>query len=235
MKVDTLFADIGYLLGKYDVFGAFLVNVRLTLWAGVLSFLFGVILMFMRVSPVSSLRRTAAGYINIVRNIPLTVIILGCSLGLWGQLGVELASRDSADFLTENGFRLSVLGLSLYTACFMAESLRAGMNTVPVGQAEAARSIGLGFGQTLRLVILPQAVRGSIVPIGNTLIALAKNTTVVQAAGVVQAASFMVTGIDQNANMIFAVFAIVAIGWLIVVLPIGLITTFLSKKLGVSR
>jgi glutamate transport system permease protein len=235
MRVDTLFADIGYLLDKYDVVGAFMVNVTLTLWAGLLSFFFGAILMFMRVSPISSLRRGAAAYINIVRNIPLTVVILACSLGLWGQLSVELASRDSPDFLSENGYRLAILGLSLYTSCFMAEALRSGFNTVPVGQAEAARAIGLRFGQTLRLVVLPQAVRGSIVPLGNTLIALAKNTTVVQAAGVVQAASFMITGIDQNANMILAVFTIVSIGWLIIVLPIGLITTFLSKKLGVSR
>ncbi|MCD7101354.1 amino acid ABC transporter permease [Pseudoclavibacter sp. 13-3] len=231
----NLFSDIGYLLGKYDVVGAFWVNVQLTLWAGVLSFLFGLILVSMRVSPVPSLSRGAATYINIVRNIPLTVIILACSLGLWGQLGIELAAKDSPDFLAQNGFRLAVLGLTAYTACFMAESLRAGFNTVPVGQAEAARAIGLTFGQTMRLVILPQAIRGSIVPLGNTLIALAKNTTVVQAAGVVQAASFMITGIDQNGNMIFAVFTIVAIGWVIIVLPIGLISTFLSKRLGVAR
>ncbi|MGO1316137.1 MAG: amino acid ABC transporter permease [Cellulomonadaceae bacterium] len=229
------FADIGFLFDKYDVIGAFLVNVRLTFWSAVIAFVVGSILALMRVSPVPSMQRAGALYVNMVRNIPVTVIVLGCSLGLWGQLGIELASRQSPTFITDNSFRLAVVGLGMYTACFVCESLRSGVNTVPLGQAEAARSIGLTFRQSVTLVILPQAMRGAIAPLGNTLIALAKNTTVAQAAGVVQASSFMITSIDQNGNMIIPIFAIVALGWVLIVMPIGLLTTFLSKRLGVRR
>lgn len=228
-------ADIGYLFTEYDIVGAFWVNVRLTFWAAVFAFLLGLVLVIMRVSPAGSLRRAAALYVNTVRNIPLTLVILACSLGLWGQLGIELAERGTPGFIEANSFRLAVLGLSAYTACFVCESLRSGINTVPVGQAEAARAIGLTFGRTMTLVILPQAIRGAIAPLGNTLIALAKNTTVTQAAGVVQAASFMITAIDQNGNMIVPIFLIVALGWVAIVLPIGLVTTFLSRRLGVAR
>ncbi|QTX06041.1 amino acid ABC transporter permease [Agromyces archimandritae] len=220
---------------QYDYFGAFWVSIQLTFWAAVFSFVLGTVLAIMRVSPVGSLRRAATMYVNTVRNLPLTLVILACSLGLWGQLGVVLASEESSDFISTNSFRLAVLGLTLYTSCFVCESLRSGINTVPVGQSEAARSIGLGFGQVMGLVILPQAIRGAITPLGNTLVALAKNTTVAQAAGVVQASSFMITAIDQNGNMIFPIFVVVAIGWVAVVLPIGLITTSLSRRFGVSR
>lgn len=229
------FADIGELLGSYDVLGAFLMNIRLTLYSAFFAFVLGTVLVVMRVSPAPSLRWAGAAYVNLVRNTPLTLIILGCSLGLWGQLGIELAGRDSGDFIATNGFRLAVLGLSAYTAAFVCESLRSGVNTVPAGQAEAARAIGLTFGQSMRMVILPQAIRGSIAPLGNTLIALAKNTTVAQAAGVVQAASVMNTMIEFRPDLMVAIFLVIALGWVIIVLPIGLATTTLSRRLGVAR
>ena len=78
------------------------------------------------------------------------------------------------------------MALSTYHASFVAEAIRSGVNTVPQGQAEAARAIGLGFGPTLREVILPQAYRGAIAPLGNTVIALTKNTTVVATIGVAE-------------------------------------------------
>ena len=92
----------------------------------------------MRISPVPSLRWAGSTYVTLLRNTPLTIIIVFCVLGLWGQLGVTLSS----DFQT-NFFRLAVLGLSVYHAAFVCEALRSGVNTVPVGQAEAARAIGL--------------------------------------------------------------------------------------------
>ena len=229
------FADIGELLSGYDVLGAFLMNIRLTLYSAFFAFVLGTVLVVMRVSPAPSLRWAGAAYVNLVRNTPLTLIILGCSLGLWGQLGIELAGRDSGNFIATNGFRLAVLGLSAYTAAFVCESLRSGINTVPAGQAEAARAIGLTFGQSMRMIILPQAIRGAIAPLGNTLIALAKNTTVAQAAGVVQAASVMNTMIEFRPDLMVAIFLVIALGWVIIVLPIGLATTTLSRRLGVAR
>jgi glutamate transport system permease protein len=233
--VSGYLADMGELLGSYDILGAFLVNVRLTLWSAFFAFVLGTVLAVMRVSPAPSLRWAGAAYVNTVRNIPLTLIILAASLGLWGQLGVELAGRDSGDFIATNSFRLAVLGLSVYTAAFVCEALRSGVNTVPAGQAEAARAIGLGFGATMRLIILPQAFRGAIAPLGNTLIALAKNTTVAQAAGVVQAASVMNTMMEFRPDLAVAIFLIIALGWVAIVLPTGLVTTHLSRRLGVAR
>jgi glutamate transport system permease protein len=130
---------------------------------------------------------------------------------------------------------LAILGLSLYTASFVCEALRSGINTVPQGQAEAARAIGLGFGQVMFLVILPQAIRGSIAPLGSTLVALTKNSTVAQAAGVTTAAGIMSTAIEFRPDIMVAIFLLFAIGWVILVLPVGMLSTYLSKKLAVAR
>lgn len=229
-------ADMAELFRSYDILGAFLVNIRLTFYSAILAFVIGTVLAVMRVSPAPSLRWAGATYVNLVRNTPLTLIILACSLGLWGQLGVVLAGKDApGGFIAANSFRLAVLGLAVYTAAFVCESLRSGVNTVPVGQAEAARAIGLSFGQSMRMIILPQAIRGAIAPLGNTLIALAKNSTVAQAAGVVQAASVMATMIEFRPDLMVAIFLVIALGWVVIVLPIGLLTTYLSRRLGVAR
>lgn len=228
--------DMVELLGTYDLVGAFWVNIRLTALSAVFAFVLGTVLAIMRVSPAPSLRWAGAAYVNIVRNTPLTLVILFCSLGLFGQLEVILARNEAGRVdISTNGFLLAVLGLSLYTAAFVSESLRSGVNTVPAGQAEAARAIGLGFGQSMRIIILPQAIRGAIAPLGNTLIALAKNSTVAQAAGVFQAASVMNTMIEFRPDLMVAIFLMVALGWVIIVLPIGLVTTSLSRRLGVAR
>ena len=101
-------------------------------------------------------------------------------LGATFILGINLAP-DSID---DNAFRWAIVMLSIYHAAFVCEALRSGVNTVPAGQAEAARSMGMTFGQSMRHVILPQAFRGSIAPLGSTLIALIKNTTVAAVIGI---------------------------------------------------
>ncbi|MGV2549456.1 ABC transporter permease subunit, partial [Bacillus licheniformis] len=109
------------------------------------------------------------------------------------------------------------------------------VNTVPTGQAEAARAIGLGFGQTMRIVILPQAFRGAVAPLGNALIALIKNTTVASAIGVAEASALMKTMIEVRPDVIFAVFLLFALGFVIVVLPTGVLITWASRRLAVQR
>lgn len=223
------------LVQQYNVLGAFWVTIQLTFWSAIGSVLIGTIVVIMRISPAQSLQWAGATFVNVVRNTPLTLIVLGASLGLWGQLGVVLARQGTGEFIATNNFRLAVLALSVYHAAFVAEALRSGVNTVPLGQAEAARSIGLGFGQSVGLVIMPQAFRGAIAPLGNTLIALIKNTTVAQAAGVAQASTIMATMIEFNANMLTAIFMLFAIGFVIIVLPTGMLATYLSRKLRVAR
>nr|WP_202493730.1 amino acid ABC transporter permease [Streptomyces sp. SID7813] len=211
--------------------GAFWTTVQLAALSAVGSLIWGTILAAMRVGPVPLMRGLGAAYVNTVRNIPLTVIILFASLGLNQTLGVTLGGGDS--FETIN-FRLAVLGLVLYTSAFVCEALRSGINTVPVGQAEAARAIGLSFGQVLRLVVLPQAFRSTVGPLANVLIALIKNTTVAAAIGVAEAAALMKDMIENEAQLLL-ISAIIAVGFVILTLPTGLILGWVGKKVAVKR
>ena len=202
-------------LEGYDVLGAFWMTVKLTALSAVGSLIWGTLLAAMRVSPVPLMRVFGTAYVNIVRNIPLTVIILFCSAGLADVFHVTLG----ADNFKVQGFRLAVLGLIGYTAAFVCEALRSGINTVPLGQAEAARAIGLG------------AVIG---PLANVLIALTKNTTVAAAIGVAEAAYLMKTMIENEAQTLL-IGAVFAFGFVVLTLPTGLFLGWLSKRLAVKR
>ncbi|KQY20582.1 ABC transporter permease [Cellulomonas sp. Root485] len=218
------------LFDEFDVLAAFWVNIQLTFFAGILALILGTVLATMRISPVPSLQWAGSTYVTLLRNTPLTIIMVFCVLGLWGQLGITL----SPDFTT-NFFRLAVVGLTVYHAAFVCEALRSGVNTVPVGQAEAARAIGLSFWPAARLIILPQAFRGSVAPLGNVLIALTKNSTVAAAASVAEASSLMRTMIEFRPDVIVAIFLTFALGFVLIVVPIGLATTALSRRLAVAR
>lgn len=121
------------LFSQYDVLGAFLVNIELTLWSALFSMILGVILVVMRISPISSLRTVAGAYVELFKNLPLTIIMVFMVLGAYAQLKLSFSDTFATNF-----FWLAVTGLSLYTAAFVCESLRSGINTVPLGQAEAA-------------------------------------------------------------------------------------------------
>jgi glutamate transport system permease protein len=218
------------LLRQYDVLGAFWVNLQLTFWGGLLALAIGTVLAVMRISPLASLRWAGSTYVNLIRNTPLTVIMIFLILAVWSQLHVSL----STDF-TRNFFNFAVAGLGIYHAAFVCESIRSGVNTVPVGQAEAARAIGLPFLAAARIIVLPQAFRGAIAPLGNTLIALLKNSTVAAAASVAEASGSMKTLIEFHPDYRWQVFATFAIGFVILVIPIGLASTWLSRRLAVVR
>ncbi|MER6124357.1 amino acid ABC transporter permease [Streptomyces sp. NPDC001795] len=217
-------------LDRYDLLGAFWTTVQLTVLSAIGSLIWGTLLAAMRVGPVPVMRGFGTAYVNIVRNIPLTVIILFTSLGLNQTLGVTLGATD---FKVIN-FRLAVLGLIAYTSAFVCEALRAGINTVPVGQAEAARALGLRFTQVLGLVVLPQAFRSVVGPLANVLIALTKNTTVAAAIGVTEAALLMKEMIENEAQLLL-ISAVIAFGFVCLTLPTGLILGWVGKKVAVKR
>ncbi|MFJ5196338.1 amino acid ABC transporter permease [Streptomyces sp. NPDC088394] len=217
-------------LENYDLLGAFWVTVQLTVYSALGSLIWGTLLAGMKVSPVPLMRGFAAAYVNVVRNIPLTVIIVFSSLGLYQTLGIALG----ADVTDDINFRLAVLALAAYTAAFVCEALRSGINTVPVGQAEAARALGLSFTQVLRLIILPQAFRAVVNPLSNVLIALTKNTTVASAIGVVEASYLMKDMIEAEAQLIL-IALVFAFGFVVLTLPTGLILGWVSKKVAVKR
>ncbi|MFE7408387.1 amino acid ABC transporter permease [Isoptericola sp. NPDC057559] len=224
-------SQIGALFAEYPIASAFWVNIQLTFWAAIGSLILGTVLALMRISPIASLRWAGTAYVNILRNTPLTVIMTFLFLAVWTQLQVSLSDNFETNF-----FRFGVIGLTVYHAAFVCEAIRSGVNTVPIGQAEAARAIGLSFLPAARLIILPQAFRGSIAPLGNTLIALLKNSTVAVAVSVsTETATLMREMIDSNANYIYAIFFIFALGFVVIVIPIGLLTTFLSNRLAVRR
>jgi glutamate transport system permease protein len=218
-------------LSEYDVLGAFWVNVQLTIYSAIGSLIWGTILVAMRVSPVPVMRAFGTGYVNIVRNTPLTVIIVASSLVLSQTFQVTLG----ADNFKDVGFRLAVLGFIAYTSTFVCESLRAGINTVPVGQAEAARALGLGFTQVLTIIVLPQAFRSVVAPLASVLIALTKNTTVAAAIGVGEAALLMREMIENESDALFLVAGMFALGFVILTLPTGLLLGWVAKKVAVRR
>jgi glutamate transport system permease protein len=217
-------------LEGYDLWGAFWVTIKLTLLSAAGSLVWGTVLAALRVGPVPLMRGFGAAYVNTVRNIPLTVIILFTSLGLNQTLGISLGA-DNFDTIN---FRLAVLGLIAYTSAFVCEAIRSGINTVPVGQAEAARAIGLNFTQVLTLIVLPQAFRSVVGPLANVLIALTKNTTVAAAIGVAEAATLMKDMIENEAQLLL-ISAIFALGFVCLTLPTGLILGWVGKKVAVKR
>jgi glutamate transport system permease protein len=138
-------------------------------------------------------------------------------------------------FIKDNNFRLAVLGFVIYTATFVCEAVRSGINTVPTGQAEAARALGLRFTQVLVIVVLPQALRSVIGPLASVLIALTKNTTVASTIGVSEAALLMSDMIENESNALMSVFALFALGFVALTLPTGLLLGWLARRAGVRR
>lgn len=207
-----------------DLLKGFGTTLALSALAGFFALILGTILAGFRVSPVPALRAIGTTYVNIFRNTPLVLLFVLFIFGL-PQLGI------TGDHL----FMFAVAAMSIYTAAFICEAIRSGINSVSPGQAEAARSIGLTFGQNLSLVILPQAFRAVIPPIANVLIALVKNTAIVEAFGITEAAYQMDSLVRDHPQSIYSVFAGTAIGYIIIVFAISGVARLLESKSEVKR
>jgi len=212
----------------HTILMSFWMTVKVSSVSAVGSLIAGTLLAAMRVAPLPVLRAAGTLYVNTIRNIPLTLIILFCGLGLGSIVTI-------ADVQTTNYFWLAVFGLVAYTSAFVCEVLRSGINTVPLGQAEAARSIGLSFGQTMRIVVLPQAFRAVIGPLGSVLIALIKNTTIAAAIGVPEAFYTMRNELQNYGDIVIPIFAGYALFFVALTLPAGLIFGWMAKRWPVAR
>ena len=209
-------------LDNFDlVLKAFGYTVFLFLVSAVLSLLLGTLLAAMRVGPVvRAARSSATGYVTLVRNTPLVMIFLFFQLGAgkifdwlrFSWVDVHIGTFDFTSF-----FSAAVAALSLYTAAFICEAIRAGVNAVPLGQAEAARAIGLPFTGVMTQVVLPQAVRASVPPLASTLIALLKNTSVAGVFGVIEAVGRMKGFTNDYADQRWGIFIAFALGYIILV------------------
>ena len=224
---------MGELLAEYNVLGAFWMTIKLTVVSALGALVVGTVVAVMRVSPIRVLRAAGTAYVTLVRNTPLTLIVFFCAFGFYITLQYRIGAQDSP--IDVQNFRWGVLGLAIYHAAFVAEALRSGINTVPKGQSEAARAIGLDFRASLTAVVLPQAFRGAIAPLGNVMIALTKNTTVVATIGVAEASYLMKGMIEFRPDLIYAIFVIMATGFVVLTLPIGVLFTTLSRRLAVRR
>jgi len=208
----------------------FLWILKLTVAGTVGALVLGVLLAAMRVSPVPVLRGFGTLWVNTFRNTPLTLIVFFCYFGLFSTLGLSLA--DDIDL---NNYWLGVIGLSVYTAAFVCEAIRSGINTVPAGQSEAARAIGMSFFQTLTVVILPQAGRAVIAPLGSIFIALAKNSTIVGTIGLMESSNAMKELINANGDAVIPIFLVFAGTFAIVLIPTGYAFGWLANRLAVKR
>jgi glutamate transport system permease protein len=221
--VTPVLAQIPRLNDYWDLFlEGFWRTVQLTALSFVFAMAIGIVVASLRVSPIAPLRAFGTVYVETLRNIPLLLILLFIVFAV-PKLGAVI------DY-----FPAAVLGFSLYTGAFVAEAIRSGINAVGVGQAEAARSIGLTFPQSLRLVILPQALRNVVAPLANVFIALAKNTSLASAISVVELTSAMAQVIERTGQAIEAL-AVTSVLYMVITIPAGLLAGYVERRVRIVR
>jgi glutamate transport system permease protein len=201
----------------------FVTTLALTVVSTVLALAIGTLLAAMRVSPVPTLRAAGATYVEVVRNTPLTVVFFFAVFVL-PQLDIRLPF-----------FQFAVIAVTVYHAAFFCEAVRSGVNSVGVGQAEAARSIGLTFTQSLRLVVLPQAFRTVIPPLINVVIALTKNTSIAAAFGVVELTAVGIRLANANGDAVIAILVGIAVCYLALTLPSGWLAGQVERRVAIAR
>jgi glutamate transport system permease protein len=201
----------------------FVTTLELSVLASVLALLLGTVLAAMRVSPVPTLRAAGAAYVEVVRNTPLTLVFFFVVFVL-PQVDIILPY-----------FVFAVMALTIYHAAFFCEAVRSGINAVGVGQAEAARSIGLTFGQSLQLVVLPQAIRTVIPPLINVVIALIKNSSIAAAFAVVELTATGTRLANANGDAVIPILAGVAVCYLVLTLPSGWLAGLLERRVAILR
>lgn len=225
---------------QLDVFWrGFLGTLQMCVLAAVGALLIGALIAVLRISPLPPLRAVGTAYVTVFRNIPLTVVMFFTAFAL------PVLGSTNADFLQIPGltsifpelesvfpfFRFALLALTLYTAAFVCEALRSGINAVPLGQVEAARSLGLTFSQNLRHIVMPQAWKFAVVPLGSVIIAMLKNSALASAFG----ASAVLMGVvpelvGQKDYQTEPVFLGVVVGYLIMTIPLGLVIDAVERS-----
>lgn len=215
---------MGVLVEQFPLFASgFLGTLRICLFAAIGALLVGTLMAALRVSPLPPLRWVGSAWVTGVRNCPLAVVLFGFAFGL-PEVGI------TAPFEI-----FGILGLIVYTSAFVCEAVRAGINSVSPGQAEAARAIGLTFDQTLGTVVLPQALRSVVPPLGSVIIAMIKNSAIVGAFGV-GGELFSVEGtLTAQGHPALVSLTGVALGYLVLTIPAGVLLGVLERRVAVKR
>lgn len=223
--MQAIFANFGFVLQGFGQ------TLLLLILGGAGAALIGLVVAFLRVSPVGALRTVATVYTELVRNTPLTLVFFLIALVLPVlQLGF------SQEFLgLEASFQGAIVALAVYTSPFVAEALRSGINGVPIGQAEAARSLGFNFMQTVTLIVMPQAMRMVVPPLINVFIALTKNTSVASGFFVVELVAVSKVLANQNGDQVIGLLIGIALFYLVITIPLGQIAAYIERKVAVLR
>jgi glutamate transport system permease protein len=215
---------VQFLIDNLDLlWDAFLTTLSISALAGLLALVLGTLLAAARVSPIPPLRGLATFYVEVFRNTPLTVVFFFMIFGL-----------PEIDFIVDF-YTGAWLSLGLYTAAFVCEALRSGINAVPPGQAEAARALGLDFRQTLTTIVLPQAFRTVVPPLGNVWIALAKNTSIAAGFAVTELTASLQRLSNANADQLLAVFAAIVLAYLAITLPSAYVIRLVERRVAIVR
>ena len=208
-----------------DLFwSGYLRSLGICMWGMVGSLLLGTLIAAFRVSPIPSLRAFGTGWVTVIRNCPLTVVLYFFAFG-FPEIGIN------SDY-----YVFGVTALIVYTSAFVCEALRSGINAVPAGQAEASRAIGLTFSQSLSQVVLPQAFRTAVPPLGSVIIAMFKNSAVVGAFGVGR--DLFSLGRNLSSAQGFETLPVltgVAVGYLCITIPAGLLLAVIERKVAIAR
>jgi glutamate transport system permease protein len=212
-------------LDNLDLYwSGFLKSLLICIYAMVGALLLGTVLAAFRVSPVPTLRWVGSAYVTVLRNTPLTVVLFFLAFGL-PELGIN-----------QSFYTFGVAGLILYTSAFVCEAVRSGVNSVAPGQAEAARSIGLNFTQSLTVVVLPQALRTVVPPLGSVIIAMFKNSAVVGAFGVGSDLYSVGKQLSSARGLpALPVYVGSALGYLVITLSAGLALAVIERKVAIVR
>jgi polar amino acid transport system permease protein len=209
--------------GYYSVGAAIWLNIRMFLAAEVLILILGLVIAVIRQStgPVMlPLRAAALVYVDVFRGVPLILVIYAIGFG-FPALDLTVVSTQSAAVY-------GVLALVLSYSAYVSEVYRAGINSVPLAQTAAARSIGLTNGQALRYVILPQAVRTIIPPLLNDFISLQKDTALVSVLGAIEANR--AAEIYSDATFNYSSYAVAALLFLLLTIPLARFTDRLISR-----
>ena len=215
--MDTLIANLDVIAD------GFVETLKLLAVSAAIALVLGTLVAGARVSPVPILRGTAGVYVTVFRNTPLLVLIIVTYYGL-PEIGIN-----------PGFFPLITMAMGLYTASFVAEALRSGVNAVPAGQVEASRAVGMPFGQTMTAVVLPQAFRATVPPLASVLIALTKNTSLAASFGIAEA-TFRARGLINNfAGDRWPILIGVAVGYIVIVEAISLVAALLERRWRAER
>ncbi|MEV5483895.1 MULTISPECIES: amino acid ABC transporter permease [Streptomyces] len=201
----------------------FLGTLEITASSGLLALVLGVLIAGFRVSPIPPLRAFGTAWVTVLRNTPLTLLFL-----------VAFFVVPQILFQGASPFVLATLALGFYTSSFVCEAVRSGINTVPLGQAEAARSIGMTFTQTLRLIVLPQATRTVLAPLSSIMIALTKNSAIAGAFSFPELFSVSKLLNDKGYTVAW-IFLWTALSYLVITFSISGLFRLLERRMGVAR